>query len=317
MVYGRKALLRTFTRMPTLHSEVLILRPSLLINFIAGFLMLVACTGSGVQAATDEGFLTRAKGRLQGMEEHTTPNMKSFGEDFSSDKALKISQSAIGQPLAGYTFHDRNGSLVKLSDFRGKPLLISLIYTSCFHICPETTQNLARAVSAARSAVGEDKFSIVTIGFDVLHDTPERMRAFARQQGVAGEHNWAFLSADRETITRLTADLGFIFVPSPKGYDHLIQTTVVNSEGEIYRQIYGMNFDPSILTEAMKELVFGLSPATFSLSSLVSRARLFCTVYDPSTGAYKFNYAMIFGMLVGVLTLSVSGFFLFRFLRNS
>jgi len=279
--------------------------------------MFTVWTHACAQASTDGGFLANAKNRLQGPEQHSAPNMKAFGKDFDSNKALKNSQDVIGQTLSGYTFHDRNGKLVKLTDFQGKPLLISLIYTSCFHICPATTQNLSRAVKATRSAVGKDKFSIVTIGFDALHDTPERMRGFARQQGVSNEHHWKFLSADKATIARLTSDLGFIFVPSPKGFDHLIQTTVVDKEGKVYRQIYGMNFDPSNLTEAMKELVFGLSPETLNLSSLVNRVRLFCTVYDPSSGTYKFNYAMIFGMTVGVLVLSISGFFLVRFLRYS
>ncbi|MDQ6958790.1 MAG: SCO family protein [Mariprofundaceae bacterium] len=269
------------------------------------------------QASTDGGVFANAKNRLQGEEQHSKQNLKSFGDDFDSDKALKNSQDAIGQTLSGYTFHDRNGKLVKLSDFHGKPLLISLIYTSCFHVCPATTQNLSRAIRTTRSAVGKNKFSIVTIGFDTLHDTPDRMRGFARQQGVSNVYGWKFLSADKPTITRLTTNLGFIFVPSPKGFDHLIQTTVVDKNGEVYRQIYGTDFDPSILTGAMKELVFGLSPATLSLSSLVNRARLFCTIYDPSTGTYKFNYAMIFGMSVGVLMVSITGFFLIRFLRYS
>jgi len=293
------------------------LRPVVLINVLVSVLTLIAWAPAYAQASTDGGFLANAKNRLQGMTQHPVQNLKSFGKDFDSDKALKNSQDAIGQTLSGYTFHDRNGKLVKLTDFHGQPLLISLIYTSCFHICPATTQNLSRAVKTTRSAVGKDKFSIVTIGFDALHDTPERMRGFARQQGVSNEHHWKFLSANKATITRLAADLGFIFVPSPKGFDHLIQTTVVDKDGKIYRQIYGMNFDPSNLTEAMKELVFGLSPETLSLSSLVNRARLFCTVYDPATGTYKFNYAMIFGMTVGVLALSVTGFFLVRFLRHS
>lgn len=293
------------------------MRLTVLANVVLTVLMLTVWTDACAKAPAGGGFLASAKHRLQGQEQHSAPNMKAFGKDFDSAKALKNSQNVIGQTLSGYTFHDRNGKLVKLTDFHGQPLLISLIYTSCFHICPATTQNLARAVKATRSAVGKDKFSIVTIGFDALHDTPERMRGFARQQGVFNEQHWKFLSADKATINRLTSDLGFIFVPSSKGFDHLIQTTVIDKNGKIYRQIYGMNFDPSNLTEAMKELVFGLSPETLSLSSLVNRARLFCTVYDPSTGTYKFNYAMIFGMTVGVLALSISGFFLIRFLRYS
>jgi len=243
--------------------------------------------------------------------------MKPYGKNYDSKTALKTSQAAIGRRLGGYTFRDRRGHTVRLEDFRGKPLVLSLIYTSCFHICPATTQNLARAADVARSAVGEDAFNVVTIGFDALHDTPERMRGYARQQGVSGEKGWVFLSADQATIARLTADIGFLFTPSPKGFDHLIQTTVVDRDGKVYRQIYGMSFDPALLTEALKELVFGLSPETLSLDSLINRVRLFCTVYDPSTGTYQLNYAMISGMIVGTFVLVGTGIFLFRLVRNA
>jgi len=246
--------------------------------------LLMVSTGGWAQAATDGGFLAKAKTRLQGTVQHSAQNLKPFGKDFDSDKALKDSQAAIGRGLADDAFHDRNGKRVKLSDLRGHPLLISMIYTSCFHICPATTKNLANAVRSARSAVGKDKFSIVTIGFDALHDTPERMRAFARQQGVNGERDWAFLSADKTTIAHLAANMGFLFKPSSKGFDHLIQLTIVDANGRIYRQIYGMDFDPDLLTETMKELVFGLSPETLSLSSLVNKVRLYFTHYDPATG---------------------------------
>lgn len=271
----------------------------------------VPTTGSAHDASTQPHMAeTMSAGTMSG-------GMKAFGKDYDADAALKISQQAIGRVLSGYTFLDRHEQPVRLEDYRGKPLLISLIYTSCFHICPTTTRNLASAVDTAGSAVGRDAFHVVTIGFDAAHDTPERMRAYARQQGVSWKKNWTFLSADGATITRLAADLGFLFTPSSKGFDHLIQTTVVDKEGRIFRQIYGMDFEPAILTEALKEVIFGLSPASLSLTDLVNRVRLFCTIYDPSTGTYRFNYAMIFGMGVGVLMLTVMGIVIIRFWRNN
>jgi len=277
---------------------------------ICGLLWLLsATTGSWAQTA--------AHADNVGTPLHTDTGMKPYGDSYDSDAALKISQAAIGRMLDGYQFKDRQGRTVSLADYRGKPLMISMIYTSCFHICPTTTKNLARAVETVRSAVGMDAFNVVTIGFDSLHDTPERMRTYARQQGVNSERNWTFLSADRAAIIRLTAELGFLFTPSSKGFDHLIQTTIVDGDGKIYRHIYGMEVDPALLTEAMKELVFGLAPATLNLSSLVSRVRLFCTTYDPSTGTYKLNYAMIFGMMIGALMATVTGIALVRFLRNT
>lgn len=231
--------------------------------------------------------------------------------------ALKFSQAAIGRSLDGYELHDRQGRAVKLTDYQGKPLIISLVYTSCYHICPTTTQNLARAIKQARSAVGADAFNIVTIGFDVRNDTQERMRGFARQRGVGGVKNWDFLSTNKAAIKHLTANLGFIFVPSSKGFDHLIQTTVVGADGKIFRQIYGMDFDPGFLVGTMQELVLGRSSELLSLSALVNRVRLYCTKYDPSTGTYRFNYSMIFAASIGAVIFLIMSVVVARVVRDS
>ncbi len=58
---------------------------------------------------------------------------------FSREEALAYSQGVIGKTLAGVTLTAPDGRQVALEDFRGKPLVISLIFTSCHHICPSTT----------------------------------------------------------------------------------------------------------------------------------------------------------------------------------
>lgn len=279
--------------------------------------LMLTTTAAWAQTAAEAEMHAAIQQPVSGMKaQHAGGDMKPYGDSYDSDAALKISQAAIGRSLDGYQLIDRQGRTVSLADYRGKPLMISMIYTSCFHICPTTTQNLARAVTTVRSAVGEDAFRVATIGFDARNDTPERMRTYARQQRVSREKNWIFLSADQATINRLTTDLGFLYTPSSKGFDHLIQTTLVDGEGKIYRQIYGMEVDPTVLTRAMKELVFGRTPVSLNLTSLVDRVRLFCTVYDPASDSYKLNYAMIFGMVIGVFGLMATAIVLVRILRQ-
>jgi len=282
---------------------------------LIGLLLVLIVSVQSARATLTEIIPSQYAKRLQSQAVEPADNLKSFGKDFDREVALKASQAVIGNVLDDYSFRDRDNQIVNLTELRGKPLVLSLVYTSCYVICPTTTSNLAAAVHQARSAVGDDAFTVLTVGFDTRQDTPERMRAFARQRGISRDNNWKFLSTDATTIKRFAAATGFLYVPSDKGYDHLIQTTVIDKSGRIYRQIYGMNFDSPLLAGALKELVYSLSPANLSLSSLIGRARLFCTSYDPSTKTYKFRYAMVFGMLVGVVLLLVLGVVLYRFLR--
>ncbi len=235
---------------------------------------------------------------------------------YDPDTAMQHSQAAIGNSVGDYVFTDANGDAVKLTDYAGAPLLISLIYTSCYHVCPVTTQYLAKSVKAAREVLEEDSFNIVTIGFDNPRDTPDAMKVFAREQGinVAG---WHFLSASSDTIKQLVDDLGFIYFPSPRGYDHITQLTVVDGEGRIYAQVYGGSFALPWMVEPLKELIFNRPrPGGHMFTGLIGRVKLFCTVYDPATGRYKFDYSLFIQIAVGLLiVLSVSVYLLREYIR--
>ena len=235
---------------------------------------------------------------------------------YDEKAALALSQAAIGQGVGDYTFLDGTGKQVKLESLRGKPVVISLIYTSCYHICPTVTTNLAKVVKIGRDALGNDSFSVLTIGFDTKSDTPDRMRVFAAQRNL-DISNWHFLSSDAETMKRLSADVGFSYFSSPKGFDHMIQATVLDGEGKVYRQIYGMAPDAPALVEPIKELLYGKRVDATPIESLVSNIRLFCTVYDPTTGMYRFDYSIFIGFAIGLVLLSGTAWFIIRAWRKS
>lgn len=232
---------------------------------------------------------------------------------YDPDAAMKFSQAAIGHQIGDYELLDRFGRSVKLrSDHAGRPLVISMIFTSCHHVCPATTKHLADAVEAAREALGDDSFDVLTIGFDVTNDTPQAMAAFARRQGV-DEAGWQFLSASKETIDRLSEDLGFIYFPTARGFDHINQTTVIDRDGVVYSQVYGVTFDLPWFVEPLKDLVFNRpSSAGHFFAGFVDRVKLFCTVYDPTTGRYRFDNSLFVQIAVGASVILATLFYLLR-----
>lgn len=241
---------------------------------------------------------------------------ESSSSHFDEKAALAISQAVIGKNVGEYSLTTADGRHMRLSDLRGKPLVISLIYTSCYHICPTTTQHLAKVVRTARAALGPESFSILTIGFDTPNDTPAAMRQFSRDQSV-DVRGWEFLSADAAAMEGLTRDLGFISYRAPHGFDHLIQATVVDARGKIYRQVYGMTFETPLLVEPLKELVFSTPTTPSLLSSLSSKIKLFCTVYDPATDKYRFDYSIFIGLFIGASSIGIVSFLLVREWRRT
>ena len=232
---------------------------------------------------------------------------------YDPDQALEISQGALGQMIGNYELIDRDGNPVRLrDDYAGRPLVISMIFSSCHHVCPMTTQHLASSVRAARDALGADSFDVVTIGFDTTNDSPEAMRAFAKEQGVSAQR-WRFLSGSEETIKQLSADLGFIFFPTARGFDHINQSTIVDRDGIVYRQVYGVTLELPWLVEPLKELVFNRPESTGRVvASMVDRIKLFCTVYDPATGRYEFDRSLFFRILAGLTMVLGIAFYLLK-----
>jgi protein SCO1/2 len=236
---------------------------------------------------------------------------------FDYDTALKISQGALDNQVADYVFTNAEGKQVKLSDFRGKPLVLSMVYTSCYQICPMTTRHLSKVVEKARDALGDDSFSVALIGFDTQFDTPEAMQYFANKQGIS-DKNWNLLSMSEADVDALSKDTGFIYYPSSNGFDHLIQATIIDADGVVYRQVYGQVFETPLLVDPLIELVLGRPrPAQSFMDTLSSKIKLFCTTYDPVRDGYYFDYSLFLGILIGGSIIGYTVFVLVREQRNN
>ena len=165
--------------------------------------------------------------------------------------ALRDSQAAIGRSVAGHALLDIQGRPVRLADYRGKPLLVSFIYTGCFQVCPTTTRSLAVAVEQLAEVFGGDKFNVVTFSIDAresqLLAKPKREFYLKEYDGRdANRPGWWFLTAtpgqfndvaaSKKTIRELTNALGypFQFVDAKRQYDpDTAKKVIENAWGEM------------------------------------------------------------------------------------
>jgi len=241
---------------------------------------------------------------------------KSPPQVFDEKEILRTSQAAIGNQVGDYSFIDRSGRTVRLSDYRGKPLVISMIYTHCPIICATTTKSLT-ALKLSQSAFGENSFGVLTIGFDTENDTPEAMDLFAKRMEIDLK-NWEFVSSNPETINKISRDLGFTFFPTDEGgFNHITQTTFIDQDGKVYRQIYGEEFPNKTLLEPMRDMIYNIKTAESGLAGMVNKVKLFCTVYDTKTGKYVVNYNEILGFGWGFfVSLLVIWWIVFEYSRS-
>lgn len=232
------------------------------------------------------------------------------------EQALALSEAAVGNQLPSVQLTDPDGHPVQLASLGKKPLLVAMIYTGCTDVCPTILESLKPAVEIAQEALGADSFTVATIGFDTYDDTPDRMRSFARERGIRAD-NWLFLAGTAGGVRKLADATGFSIVPSAGGFDHMAQVSIFDAEGRLYQQIRGSIFSPPAVVEPLKDLMFGQRSSVLSVEGITERIKLFCTVYNPNTGRYYFNYSLFIGISIGIACLMLILAWLIREFRMS
>ncbi len=215
------------------------------------------------------------------------------------DEALRLSQAAVGRTLGDYRFTDQDNRPLDLAGLRGRPVVVSFIYTSCAFVCPTLTTSLARSVEMARELLGPDSFSVVSLGFDTSVDTPEQMRHYAGERGISVP-GWYFASGDEATVARFARDVGFSYAPLAGGFDHLAQVTIIDAGGRVYRQVYGPDFGPPMIVDPLKKLALGSTTPERPVADFFDKVRLICTSYDPRSGRYRFDYSLLLEIAIGL-----------------
>lgn len=226
--------------------------------------------------------------------------------------AYEVSQAAIGGTTGDHILTDHHGQPLPLAGLRGRPLVVSLVFTSCATVCPITTDHLRDQILNARRAVGDDSFAVLTFGFDASGDTPAQLTGFAGTHRLLGLSDWFIASANEITTDAFLSELGFSYQASARGFDHVTQTSILDAEGRVYRQVYGEAFPLPVLVQPLKELVLGTRTRSVDPGALWDRISFLCTVYNPLTGAYRFDYGIFFGIFFGGLSLILTGFVIFR-----
>jgi protein SCO1/2 len=133
---------------------------------------------------------------------------------------------------------DQTGTAHKLSDWRGKALAVTFVYTRCPvpDFCPLMDRHFAdlqRAVAA--DATLRDRVHLISISFDPQHDTPAAIAAHAKARG-ANPQTWSYLTGDAATIDRLTSRFGVSTIEehdAPESITHNLRTAIVDRRGRL------------------------------------------------------------------------------------
>ena len=102
--------------------------------------------------------------------------------------ALRFEGATLPQGLRApdFTLRDQDGERIGLRELRGKPVIVTFLYTTCEDTCPVQAQQ----IKGAFDELGDD-VPAIAVAVDPPRDTPERARAFLAEQRMTGRLDFA------------------------------------------------------------------------------------------------------------------------------
>ena len=150
----------------------------------------------------------------------------------------KISENSVYQLES--VWKNESNKEIKLSDFKGKNVVIAMIFANCTYACPIIINDMKRIESElSNKELKNTKFILVSI--DPERDTPEVLYDLSKRQNL-DQKRWTLLTGTQDDVRELAAVFGFKYQKDEKGdYSHSNLINILNDDGEIVYQYEGLN----------------------------------------------------------------------------
>jgi len=176
--------------------------------------------------------------------------------DPSSSSLLHIAQMKQGDLLPDAELLSEDGRAIKLSDFKGRALAFTFIFTRCPlpDYCPRMNQHFNRARDLLlQRPDSPTNWQFLSISFDPEFDKPGVLNRYAFSYRGKSADRWLFASAAASVMTSFATQLDFRFANEGGSFLHNLRTVVLDPRGHIYRQFDGNKWKANELAEALAE----------------------------------------------------------------
>ena len=143
-------------------------------------------------------------------------------EPASGDGRFEGAVMPKGVRAPDFELRNQDGERISMGALRGRPVLVTFLYTTCDDTCPI----MAQTARGALDDLGHD-VPALAIAVDPLRDTPERARAFLSKQRAIGRID--FVLGSRAQLRPLWK--GYAIQPQSVAQEHQARFTLVDARG--------------------------------------------------------------------------------------
>jgi protein SCO1 len=127
-----------------------------------------------------------------------------------------------GVKAPDFALKDQDGRRVTMKEYRGKPVVVTFMYSHCHDTCPIQAQQ----IKGGLDDLGHD-LPALSISVDPSGDTPRSVDKFNREQGVTGRIRWVLGSENQ--LRRLWQ--GYSTTQQLPSQEHLARLVLIDKRG--------------------------------------------------------------------------------------
>jgi len=159
---------------------------------------------------------------------------------------------ANGQTVPDFSLTDQSQRLITLSQFSGKVVALTFIYTRCPlpDYCFRLSNNFGQLQKRFRMHMGND-LVLLSIVIDPAHDQPTALADYAKTW-KADSHSWHFLTGPLPEIEKVARAFDMNFYPDEALFVHSFHTVVIDREGKLVSNLEGNSFSAKQLGDLVE-----------------------------------------------------------------
>ncbi len=183
--------------------------------------------------------------------------------DNAVDGTTQLHLPEPGQQVPDFTLVNQDDAKIHLDQFRGKPLLLTFIYTHCPFpdYCLRMSNNFGKVLEQLQQnlkAFGQAQ--LLSISIDPHNDTPDVLRAYGeRYVGRLDPkfQHWQFASGTPEQVRKAADFFGLSYNSKDGQIVHGLQTVLIGPDGKVVRVYSGNDWKPEEVAADMAAAVAG------------------------------------------------------------
>jgi len=162
-----------------------------------------------------------------------------------------------GDAVPDFTLTDQTGHRVALSQWAGKVVAVTFIYTTCPlpDYCFRLSNNFSQLNRRFAGRMGRD-LVLLSISFDPVHDQPKVLEKYA-STWKADPESWHFLTGPLAEVKAVSRRFGLNFWPDEGYLTHSLHTLVIDRRGRLGADLEGNQFTARQLGDYVEVLISG------------------------------------------------------------